>query len=69
LPEGDTQPQAKVSTGPSELKPDTEQWTKVVKYVTDNKQLGIEHILQQLGTKYSITPAIKKELAKIINNG
>jgi hypothetical protein len=69
LPEGDTQPQAKVSTAPSELKPDTEQWTKVVKYVTDNKQLGIEHILQQLGTKYSITPAIKKELAKIINNG
>jgi hypothetical protein len=69
LPEGDTQPQAKVSTAPSELKPDTEQWAKVVKYVTDNKQLGIEHILQQLGTKYSITPAVKKELAKIINNG
>jgi hypothetical protein len=69
LPEGDTQPQAKVSSSPSELKPDTEQWTKVVKYVADNKQLGIEHILQQLGTKYSITPAVKKELAKIINNG
>jgi hypothetical protein len=70
LPEGDAvQPQAKVSSSPSELKTNTEQWTKVVKYVADNKQLGIEHILQQLSTKYTITPAVKKELAKIINNG
>jgi hypothetical protein len=70
LPEGDTvQPQAKVSTAPVELQIDTDQWSKVVKYVTDNKQLGIEHILQQLSTKYTITPAVKKELAKIINNG
>jgi hypothetical protein len=70
LPEGDTvQPQAKASTALAELKIDTDQWAKVVKYVTDNKQLGIEHIIQQLNTKYLLTASVKKEIANIINNG
>jgi hypothetical protein len=71
LPETDTVASApkQVSTAPVELKIDTDQWAKVVKYVTDNKQLGIEHIIQQLNTKYLLTASVKKELANIINNG
>ena len=49
-----------------ELKKDTENWKKVVKYVTDNKALGIEKIGKQLNRKYKMTPAIKKEIAKLI---
>ena len=44
-------------------------WAKVSAYVSDNKTTGIEAILQQLGRKYSISAATKKELAKIISNG
>lgn len=51
----------------SELVKDTDNWTKVSKYVADNKSLGIEKILQQLSRKYTISANIKKELAKIIN--
>jgi hypothetical protein len=49
-----------------ELKKDTENWKKVVKYVTDNKALGIEKIGKQLNRKYKMTPAVKKEIAKLI---
>lgn len=49
-----------------ELKKDTENWKKVVKYVTDNKSLGLEKIGKQLNRKYKMTPAIKKEIAKLI---
>jgi hypothetical protein len=52
-----------------ELKKDSDSWAKVVKYTTDNKTLGLEKILQQLGRKYSISATLKKELAKLINNG
>jgi hypothetical protein len=51
----------------AELVQDSESWTKVVKYVSDNKALGIEKILQQLSRKYTISATVKKELAKIIN--
>lgn len=69
LPEGDSQPTPVTQPTSNELKKGDENWEKVVKYVTDNKQLGIEPILQQLGRKYSITAATKKELAKIVSNG
>lgn len=49
-----------------ELKKDTEDWDRVVKYVTANKDLGIEKIGQRLIRKYGMTPAIKKEIAKLI---
>lgn len=52
-----------------ELKKDSDNWAKVVKYAIDNKALGLEKILQQLGRKYSISATLKKELAKTINNG
>lgn len=39
-------------------------WEKVLKYIVANKDKGLEVILKQLGTKYKITPAVKKEIQK-----
>lgn len=50
-----------------ELKKGTENWDKVVKYVTDNKAQGIEAIGKQLTRKYKISPALKKEIAALCN--
>jgi hypothetical protein len=76
LPEGDksevVMPKAPVKPDPIEssekitLIKDSENWGKVVKYVEDNKSLGLEKIGLQLNRKYTITPALKKELANII---
>lgn len=58
IPKADTEP----------LKKGTENWDKVVKYVTANKSLGVDKICQQLGTKYTLSPAIKKEIVTIIES-
>ena len=50
-----------------DLKKGTANWDAVVKYVTDNKSLGIEKIGAQITRKYSINPALKKEIANLIN--
>lgn len=50
-----------------ELKKDTENWKKVVKYVADNKDLGLEKIEKQINRKYKMTSVIKKEITKLIN--
>lgn len=49
-----------------DLKKGTENWDKVVSYVTANKELGMEKIGKQLTRKYKISPALKKEIAKLI---
>lgn len=49
-----------------DLKKGTENWDKVVAYVLANKELGIEKIGAQLTRKYKISPALKKEIAKLI---
>lgn len=49
-----------------DLKKDSENWNNVVKYVTANKALGMEKIGKQLTRKYTISPALKKEIAKLI---
>lgn len=77
LPEGETtatvKPEApkKAETttddGLIELKKGTANWDAVVKYVTTNKALGLEKIGGQLVRKYKISPAIKKEIANLIN--
>ena len=79
LPEGETaapviasKPKAVAKTTDTSLLPlekGDSNWAKVSAYVSDNKTTGIEAILQQLGRKYSISAATKKELAKIISNG
>jgi hypothetical protein len=51
----------------SDLKKGTDNWDNVVKYVTANKQLGVEKIGQQLSRKYKMSPAIKKEIANLIS--
>jgi hypothetical protein len=56
-----------VGDGLVDLKKGTENWDAVVKYVTTNKALGIEKIGAQLVRKYKISPAIKKEIANLIN--
>ena len=51
-----------------ELKKDTDNWNAVVKYVTDNKDKGVEAIGKQLVRKYKISPALKKEIANLIQS-
>jgi hypothetical protein len=51
----------------SDLKKGTDNWDNVVKYVTANKQLGVEKIGQQLSRKYKISPALKKEITNLIS--
>jgi hypothetical protein len=50
----------------SDLKKGTDNWNKVVFYVTANKHLGMEKIGKQLNRKYKISPVLKKEIAKLI---
>lgn len=50
----------------AELKKGTDDWDKVVAYVTANKALGIEKIGGQLNRRYKMTPAIKKEIGNLI---
>jgi len=50
-----------------ELKLDHENWANVVKYVSSNKQLGLDKICQQLGRKYKVSEEVKLEIGRIIN--
>jgi hypothetical protein len=76
LPEGEsttTKAEAPKKTAPAvgdalpDLKKGTANWDAVVKYVTANKSLGIEKIGSQITRKYKISPALKKEIANLIN--
>jgi hypothetical protein len=76
LPEGEsttTKVEAPKKTAPAvgdvlpDLKKGTANWDAVVKYVTANKSLGIEKIGSQITRKYKISPALKKEIANLIN--
>jgi len=51
-----------------ELKVDDENWVKVLKYVSENKQLGLKKIGDQLQRKYNIGAAAKKEIANVIKS-
>ena len=59
-------PDAKPADTLIELKKDSENWDKVVAYVSANASLGIDKIGKQLTRKYKMSPAIKKEIANII---
>ena len=41
-----------------------ENWAKVLKYVSQNKTIGLPKIVKTLETKYSIKANVKKELSK-----
>jgi hypothetical protein len=49
-----------------ELTKGSENWDKVAQYITLNKQIGLEKIIQQLTTKYTISVAVNKEIAKLL---
>lgn len=49
-----------------ELTKGSENWDKVAQYITLNKQIGLEKIIQQLSTKYTISVAVNKEIAKLL---
>ena len=51
-----------------ELKKDSAGWVKVCSYIEANKSLGIEAIGKQLSRKYKMSPAIKKEIANLVNS-
>ena len=43
-----------------------ENWSKVLKYIASNKELGLPKIVKNLETKYNIKSVVKKELSKQI---
>lgn len=49
-----------------ELKINDENWVKVMKYVADNKSLGLSKIVEQLERKYKVSSTIKKSIASAI---
>jgi hypothetical protein len=49
-----------------DLTKDSENWDKVVGYVTANKSLGNKNITQQLSRKYNLSAEIKKEIANLL---
>jgi ERF superfamily len=49
------------------LQKGTDNWTRVLKYVVDNKSKGLTYIGQQLTSKYEISDELKKEIAKACN--
>ena len=49
-----------------ELTKGSENWGKVAQYITLNKQIGLDKIIQQLSTKYTISAAVNKEIAKLL---
>jgi hypothetical protein len=57
---------AKPSTGLIELVVGSDNWKSVVKYVTDNKDLGIGKIGQQLNRKYSMTNEVKQAVVDLL---
>jgi hypothetical protein len=47
---------------------DTDGWVKVASYITANKALGLEKILQQVQRKYKVKAAVKKAIEKLVNS-
>ena len=66
MPKAPVKPEPKEESDKITLKKDSENWNNVVKYIQANKSLGLEKIGLQLNRKYTISPALKKELANII---
>jgi len=49
-----------------ELNIGDDNWDKVIKYIVDNKELGLPKIVKNLEVKYKIKANVKKELSKHI---
>ena len=73
LPEAETPVTPIKAAAPSkaelvELQTGTVNWDKVTNFVTSNANLGVDKIIQQLGTKYIVTTAIKKEINTLLKS-
>lgn len=49
-----------------ELVINTDNWAKVLKYISANKELGLPKIIKMLEGKYKLKATIKKELSKYV---
>lgn len=65
-PAPSTPAQTQTADGKLSLKIGDENWDKVVKYVTENKEMGIKKIVDALSIKYTITNLVKNNLTKIV---
>lgn len=63
----DHQPKAQQPTALIPLVKGGDDWTKVLKYVHDNKSKGLAFIGKQLNTKYNMSVELKKEIAGLCN--
>ena len=46
------------------LKIDTDNWAKVLKYISNNKEKTLAQIVKDLSQKYDVKPEVRKELDK-----
>lgn len=61
-----TPKQEKATPEIKDLKKGTEDWDKITDYISKNKHLGLEKIESQISRRYKMTPAVKKEISKLI---
>ena len=70
LPEGAEKPAPKKPVAKTiktiELNIGDDNWDKVLRYVVANKDKGLKTIGAELSKKYTMKPAVKKEIAKAI---
>lgn len=46
---------------------DDENWAKVLEFIVNNKDKGLDHIVTQIERKYKVKAAVKKEISKVIS--
>ena len=68
---GDDLPEVKPEpVQPKVLKVGDDNWVKILKYMAQNKDLGLEKIVEQLNARnYKVTPTIKKAIKTVIDKG
>lgn len=57
---------AKSGTGKDALLLNTSNWNNVAKFVAENKQLGLKKLIDKVEIKYTVTPAVKAEIQKLL---
>tara|TARA_R110000796_G_scaffold901_5_gene3429 strand:- start:2963 stop:3604 length:642 start_codon:yes stop_codon:yes gene_type:complete len=57
---------AKAVTGKDALRFNDSNWSNVAKFVAENKQLGLKKLIDKVEIKYTITPAVKAEIQKLL---
>ena len=57
---------AKSGTGKDRLQLNDSNWSNVAKFVVENKQLGLKKLIDKVEIKYTVTPAVKAEIQKLL---